>query len=212
MSGDRPELLASDTDRERVVAQLREASVQGRLTLEEFVDRLGRRTPPERKRTSRRWSATSRPRRPRRPPSRGAGRSASRLPSSATSERTGRWRMPSSGFVGVVFGDADIDLRQAELDADVVVADRVRPLRERRRLRARGRGRRPERARRLRAPARVRQRVAARPGTPLAPRSHRVALRDRVTSGACRTRGRREAFAKSSRGLRKREHLKELER
>ncbi len=120
MSGDRPELLASDTDRERVVAQLREASVQGRLTLEEFADRLGQaysaRTEADLAALVRDLPAAATP----------ATALARRRPKRFTIavfgnvERTGRWRMPRSGFVGVVFGDADIDLRQAELDADVV--------------------------------------------------------------------------------------------
>jgi Domain of unknown function (DUF1707)/Cell wall-active antibiotics response 4TMS YvqF len=120
MSGDLPELRASDADRERVVAQLRDGSVQGRLTLEEFSDRLAkaysartgadldelvRDLPAEVSPTT----ALSRRRRRR-----------FTVAAFGSVQRTGRWRMPGSGFVGVAFGDADIDLRKAELDGPVV--------------------------------------------------------------------------------------------
>jgi hypothetical protein len=120
VSGDLPELRASDTDRERVVAQLRDASVQGRLTLDEFSDRLGKaysaRTGADLAALVRDLPAAATP----------ATVLARHRPKRFTVavfsnvQRTGRWRMPTSGFVAVAFGDADIDLRQAELDADVV--------------------------------------------------------------------------------------------
>src|SRR5438876_12249890 len=40
MSDDLPALRASDADREQIVTRLREASAEGRLTLEEFVERM----------------------------------------------------------------------------------------------------------------------------------------------------------------------------
>lgn len=40
MSADRPELRVSDDDRERTVARLRDATAEGRLTLEELADRV----------------------------------------------------------------------------------------------------------------------------------------------------------------------------
>jgi hypothetical protein len=121
MSGDLPELRASDADRERVVAQLRDGSVQGRLTLEEFSDRLGKvysaRTGADLDELVRDLPAAASAtttsvsrRRPRR----------FTIAAFGNVQRTGRWRMPGSGFVGVAFGDADIDLRKAELDGPVV--------------------------------------------------------------------------------------------
>ncbi len=120
MSGDLPELRASDADRERVVGQLREGSAQGRLTLEEFSDRVAkayaartgadlavlvRDLPAAASATT---AAVAR-RRPRR----------FTIAAFGNVQRTGRWRMAGSGFVAVAFADADIDLRQAELDGPV---------------------------------------------------------------------------------------------
>jgi hypothetical protein len=120
VSGDLPELRASDADRERVVGQLREGSAQGRLTLEEFSDRVAkayaartgadlamlvRDLPADAGATT---TSVAR-RRPRR----------FTIAAFGNVQRTGRWRMPGSGFVAVAFGDADIDLRQAELDGPV---------------------------------------------------------------------------------------------
>jgi hypothetical protein len=120
VSGDLPDLRASDADRERVVVQLREGSAQGRLTLEEFSDRVAkayaartgadlamlvRDLPADAGATT---TSVAR-RRPRR----------FTIAAFGNVQRTGRWRMAGSGFVAVAFGDADIDLRQAELDGPV---------------------------------------------------------------------------------------------
>ncbi len=121
MSGDLPELRASDADRERVVVQLREGSAQGRLTLEEFSDRVAKayeartgadlailvRDLPAAASGATTTSLTRR--RPRR----------FTIAAFGNVQRTGRWRMAGSGFVAVAFADADIDLRQAELDGPV---------------------------------------------------------------------------------------------
>ncbi len=120
MSGDLPELRASDADRERVVVQLRESSAQGRLTLEEFSDRVAKayaaRTGADLAVLVRDLPAAASPtttdvarRRPRR----------FTIAAFGNVQRTGRWRMAGSGFVAVAFADADIDLRQAELDGPV---------------------------------------------------------------------------------------------
>jgi hypothetical protein len=120
MSGDLPELRASDADRERVVAQLRDGSVQGRLTLEEFSDRLAKaysaRTGADLDELVRDLPADA-------SPTTALSRRRRRrftIAAFGNVQRTGRWRMPGSGFVGVAFGDADIDLRKAELDGPVV--------------------------------------------------------------------------------------------
>ena len=121
MSGDLPELRASDADRERVVAQLREGSAHGRITLEEFSDRVAKAyaagTSADLEELVRDLPAAASAR-----TTSVAGRRPTRFTIAAFGnvERTGRWRMPGSGFVGVAFGDADIDLRRAELDGPVV--------------------------------------------------------------------------------------------
>lgn len=111
-----PAVRASDVDRERAVAALREHTAAGRLTLEEFSERAGRayaaRTfdelaaigrdlpgavPAERRRRPRRFT----------------------IAVLAHAVRTGRWRLPRFGFAFVCFGDTDLDLRQAELEHSV---------------------------------------------------------------------------------------------
>src|SRR5436305_10018815 len=106
---------ASDADRERAVATLREHTVAGRLTLEEFSERMESaymaRTHAELERAARDLPAPV--------------QTARRWPRRFTvaifsnTQRTGRWRMPRRGFVFVLFGDVDVDLRQAELDGTV---------------------------------------------------------------------------------------------
>jgi hypothetical protein len=109
-----PELRASDADRDRAVAELREHVALGRLTLEEFSDR-----------TERALAATTRaeldelrrdlptaplePRRPRRRAARFTGVAFGHV------ARSGRLRLPRVGLALVLFGDADVDLRRAEL-------------------------------------------------------------------------------------------------
>jgi hypothetical protein len=111
---DVPELRASDADRERTALELREHAVQGRLTLEEFSERmeqaylatttadlegLTRDLPAERtaapKRRSRHFTAVL----------------------FGNVERKGRWRVGRRGLALVGFGNIDLDLRQAELTA-----------------------------------------------------------------------------------------------
>ncbi len=112
-----PEIRASDADRDRVIADLREHTAVGRLTLEEFSERaeravaarslaeleeLGRDLPPA-------LPAT----RPARRPKRLTGVVFGRM------QQTGRWRLPRRAIAFVVFGDCDVDLRQAALSGPV---------------------------------------------------------------------------------------------
>jgi DUF1707 SHOCT-like domain/Cell wall-active antibiotics response LiaF, C-terminal len=116
---DAPAVRASDADRERVVAQLREHCAQGRLTLEEFAARmdeayaartLGELEPvlrelPESARAAAR-------------PQRGA---RSLLVSVLGGlDRRGRWRVPRRLTVISVLGGTDLDLRQAQIADDEV--------------------------------------------------------------------------------------------
>ena len=108
----KPAVRASDADRERTVVLLRDHSSQGRLTLEEFSERMERAyaattldelesltqdlpaatTAVERRRPARRFTVVV----------------------FGDVERTGRWRL-CRHLVWITFGNADIDLRQAEV-------------------------------------------------------------------------------------------------
>jgi hypothetical protein len=110
MSEELPILRASDAEREQAVARLRDASVEGRLTLEEFTERMttayDARThaeldvlvhdlpalaAPERQAPARRWVISL----------------------MGNSSRRGRWRVGKRTFVLCSMGNATIDLRDA---------------------------------------------------------------------------------------------------
>jgi hypothetical protein len=114
---DELDLRASDAERERAAASLREHCAAGRLTLEELSERLDEayqaRTGGELERALRELPAGAAPR-PRRSPKRFA------ISIFGGVERRGRWRLPRRSFVLSLLGGADLDLRQAEIDADVV--------------------------------------------------------------------------------------------
>jgi class 3 adenylate cyclase len=110
-------LRASDADRDAMVLALREHVAAGRLTLEEFSERteraLAAKTIDELEGIDRDLPGGSGAERPGRRPKRFTG-----VFFGAT-ERTGRWRLPRLGLAFVLFGDADLDLRQAELGGSV---------------------------------------------------------------------------------------------
>ena len=108
---------ASDVEREQAIARLREASAEGRLTLEELADRaalayraqshgelavLTRDLPvpaaPASRRKPVRWSVVV----------------------IGDIKRRGRWRIRDRTTVVMGIGDCELDLRQAELDGDEV--------------------------------------------------------------------------------------------
>jgi hypothetical protein len=109
-----PELRASDADRERVVLALREHTAAGRLTLEEFGERMGRayeaRTIAELDDLGRDLPD----------PATASRRSPTRFTGVVfgSAERTGRLRLPRRSRALVVFGNVDLDLRRAELSGD----------------------------------------------------------------------------------------------
>jgi hypothetical protein len=111
---DLPELRASDADRERLALQLREHAVQGRLTLEEFSERMEKaylaKTIGELDELGGDLPAENTPRSP--------GR-AERFTGVVFGDvqRKGRWRVGRSGFALAALGNLDLDLRQAELGA-----------------------------------------------------------------------------------------------
>jgi hypothetical protein len=110
------EKRASDAEREQAIARLREASAEGRLTLEELADRaalayraqshveLARLTDdlpapaPSSRRKPVRWSVVV----------------------IGELKRAGRWRIARSTTVVMGIGDCRLDLRQAELDGDEI--------------------------------------------------------------------------------------------
>jgi hypothetical protein len=113
-----PELRASDADRDRTIAELREHVAAGRLTLEEFSERVERaasaRTLADLEALGRDLPAatTTTP----------ARRKAKRIVAVAfgSVEQTGRWRLSRRCLTLVAFGNSDLDLRRAELDGPVV--------------------------------------------------------------------------------------------
>ncbi len=112
-----PELRASDADREQVVLALREHTAAGRLTLEEFAERMGRayeaKTVAELEELGRDLPAPIAATR--------AQRKATRFTGAVfgSTERTGRLRLPRRSQAVVVFGNVDLDLRRAELSGSV---------------------------------------------------------------------------------------------
>jgi hypothetical protein len=115
---DLPALRASDADRERTVALLRDHAVEGRLTLEEFTDRMSTaylaRTHEELEQLagdlpSAHASVVSR-------------RSPTRFLFSlfGSTEREGRIRLRRRIGCLMAFGNIDLDLRGATLEGDVI--------------------------------------------------------------------------------------------
>jgi class 3 adenylate cyclase len=109
---------ASDADRERAVTALREHAAVGRLTLEEFSERASKAmsasTLSELEEVARDLPAVAPDERPHRRPKHFTGVVFS------DTERKGRWRLPRFALALVLFGNADLDLRQAELRGSVV--------------------------------------------------------------------------------------------
>jgi hypothetical protein len=108
-------LRASDADRERTVAALREHSAQGRLTLEEFAARMSAaceaRTQGELDALVGDLPAAAPvPRR----------RTRFLLSIFGSSVRGGRLRLPRRVVCATVFGNVDLDLREATLERGVL--------------------------------------------------------------------------------------------
>jgi uncharacterized protein DUF1707 len=116
----RPAVRASDEERDRTVADLQSHVVAGRLTLDEFAQRLDtvyeartraelealtRDMPTETEETAARG---------RRRPKHFTGVAFGSV------ERRGRWRLPRFASLAVLFGDADVDLRKAEIHGQTV--------------------------------------------------------------------------------------------
>jgi len=115
MSGEL-EKRASDAEREQVVGRLRDASSEGRLTLEELADRTAlaytARSHAELAPLTDDLPASLAP--SRRKPVRWMGAVIGEV------KRTGRWRIRDNTHVVMGIGDCHLDLRTAELDGDEV--------------------------------------------------------------------------------------------
>jgi hypothetical protein len=106
-------ILASDAERERAVALLRDAVGEGRLTLEEFSERTGL---AQAARTDRELARVTR--------DLPHDRTAPSAPDAAPEEhrafcshliRRGPWSLPAHSSWRSIFGTIDLDLRQARL-------------------------------------------------------------------------------------------------
>ena len=106
--------LVSDTDREQTVASLRDDLLAGRLTLEEFSERVElayrARVGQELVRAREDLPASGDPIRSRRKPTRVTAAFFGHV------VRRGRFRLRNSTSVVDVFADVDLDLREAEID------------------------------------------------------------------------------------------------
>src|SRR3982074_932842 len=113
---DVPALRASDADRERAVALLREHAAEGRLTLEEFTERMSAaylaRTNDELENLARDLPP-AREASPRRPP-------RFVLAVLGSTGREGRIRIRRRVGCLMGFGNIDLDLRQATFEGDVI--------------------------------------------------------------------------------------------
>ncbi|HEY1687830.1 MAG TPA: DUF1707 domain-containing protein [Solirubrobacteraceae bacterium] len=112
-------LLASDAEREQSIVLLRDATVEGRLTLEEFSARVGEaqlaRTHGELEAVTRDLPVASH--------AAVAQAVAARAPAvrhraiCSRLERRGPWELPSSSSFSSIFGTIELDLRQARLSS-----------------------------------------------------------------------------------------------
>ena len=116
---ERPALRASDAEREQTVTRLRDASAEGRLTLEEFVERMTAAYDARTKDALDVLVADL-------PGHRGAQPLSRRRPTRflfslfSSTERDGRIRVRRRVTCLTVFGNIDLDLRAATLERDVI--------------------------------------------------------------------------------------------
>lgn len=121
--GSQPPILASDAERERACTILREASVDGRLTLDEFTQRIARvlaaRTRPELDDVTRDLPAVAAP------PM--AGRLPVRWSIALMSGvvRRGFWRVGEHSWAIALMGSCNLDLRGAAISAPVTTLNAI---------------------------------------------------------------------------------------
>jgi hypothetical protein len=114
-----PAILASDVERERTVELLRTAVVDGRLTLEEFTDRVGL---AQTARTDQDLAilGSDLPAHPAVVP---AGEPVRHLALCSRLVRRGQWEIPRRSAYRCLFGTVDLDLGQAHLAGPEVEID-----------------------------------------------------------------------------------------
>jgi hypothetical protein len=120
MSSQQPaEIRASDAEREQTGELLREATVEGRLTLDEFSERYEL---AQRARTRGQLDAIARDLPQTSPAMR--QRSASKLSALLSGiERTGSWQLAPTTKISCVFGGCKLNLRNATISAGVTTLD-----------------------------------------------------------------------------------------
>jgi len=117
---DRPDLRASDAERDRAVDVLRDAAAEGRLTFEELADRIDVATAA----STRGELATVTADLP--VPAEVAATVAAPIDQSSffgDLKRSGAWTVPERSKWGTVFGDVVLDLREARVVAPEVTID-----------------------------------------------------------------------------------------
>ena len=119
-------LLASDAERDQSVELLRSAVVEGRLTLEEFTERVEL---AQAARTDLELASLSRDL-PANPPQTSPLSPATEAPAAQRHRafcsrivRSGPWSLPAHASYSSIFGTIDLDLRQARLSADITELD-----------------------------------------------------------------------------------------
>ena len=119
-----PSLRASDAERDKVVADLRQHLVDGRLTLEEFTDRVGT-TLAARTHGELAVVVTDLPTRRSTAPAR--NRRSTRLTGAAFGHavRRGRIRLPRRPVAFAGFADLDLDLRDATIEHEDTVVTAI---------------------------------------------------------------------------------------
>jgi Domain of unknown function (DUF1707)/Cell wall-active antibiotics response 4TMS YvqF len=117
MTSETPAIRASDAEREQTVERLRSHAVDGRLTLEEFAQRIdsayAARTRAELDELTRDLPAT--PPQPTTSPARQRRRWVVAI--LGGSSRRGRFRLAADTRVLALLGGADLDLRQAQIES-----------------------------------------------------------------------------------------------
>ena len=110
---DRHPILASDAEREHTVTRLRDAVAEGRLTLEEFSDRVGA---VQIARTDRELAVLSGDL-PATPATSAGAEPETHRAIGSHLIRQGPWSLPARSRWRSLFGTIDLDLRQARLSA-----------------------------------------------------------------------------------------------
>ncbi|MGI8713449.1 MAG: DUF1707 SHOCT-like domain-containing protein [Solirubrobacteraceae bacterium] len=114
-----PAILASDAERERTVGQLRQAVVDGRLTLDEFSDRVGL---AQVARTDRDLALLGSDL-PATPSALEPAQSERHLAVCSRVARSGLWEIPERSAYRCLFGTVELDLGQARLAGPEVQFD-----------------------------------------------------------------------------------------